>query len=670
MSIFLIAQTPRAGLRNHNLVIPTGVPILIPEVQEYLNRANFKLEGKNYIAVSQMVEQVANGRSGREILMLVGLDVEKLSNEQLEAVRSKLQDYLSSFATLVTKDIDWNKSSGNFIEHSDLDKWGQDETFRNLPQFIETETPVIPVKEKETEESSPKKPQSVFVKKNIIGFFGIVLVLMITTTAAVKQCTKEEQKALRKYYPDGVPNHNTPADFNQQPDQYDKYNILLPYDCHVTHDNKKALEEIRTLCRVKSEVDDSTNFWKDLQETDCNDKLLELSHNEEVDKDTFLQFVNSNKTQLEKLLKNSFPNDMLLDGKLVESLVNIRSKLRVLYNELITQKYNEQVCTPFFTDEDVAITSELYKKLKNSNSNSNITLASYVEGTHSTDYIKEQLQKYEQQHTFESLIEKLAVDFKNKNNAIDELKNLDYDKLKEFESKDSFNIRDLVAFISFDEDKQLISELFPNNPLGISYLKQVVKNRNTLRKLDTNLNGKSNTIVYLPFFTSEDAEIIKRLNTKLKGSGLKLADCLAKDICSPKYVIFKKVITILAVDKANKDNAIEELKRLDYEELKKLESLDSFNNTSDLVVLISDDDNKQLIYRFFGLDKNHHFDKDEQLSSKVVAFRNALRKLDAALNGNKPRNTIVYLPLFSNDDVRIIKEISGRLEKVELVTQK
>jgi len=671
MSIFLIAQTPRAGLRNHNFVIPTDVPILIPEVQEYLNTAIFKPEGKNYIAVSQMVEQVADGRMGREMLMLVGLDVEKLSNEQREAVRSKLQDYLSSdFATLVTQTIDWNKYSGNFIERSELVQWGQDDVFIGLPQFVKTETLVIPAHE-ETEEdsifSSSNKFQSFFEKKNIIRLLGIVLVLMITA-ASVKQCTKEEQESLKQKYA------QTPAESNQNP--YDKYNTFLPFDCQVSNENPKALEEIRTLCSVVSEVDDSTEFWKELQEDDniCNDKL-ELSPDKDVNQETFLQFVNKTKTKLENLLDNSFPNDMSLDdGKMVNSLVESRRKLRRLHNALFQNNpYDEKVCLPFFTDEDVKITSKLDEELKGSG-------IKLVDCLKTDDFCtSESVKQHKLVRLRKKIEETIAVNtYEDKENAIKELEALGYDKLKQLEKKldsqeEKIKMIDLVMiFISneYQNKKKPISELlgFKDNHFlkdQTRKLPKVVAVRNDLRKLDIALNGKhKSNIVYLPFFTSEDVTIIKSLNTKLEGSGIKLVDCLAKDICSPEYVIFNKLNNRqLGLLKLTYDAIIKELEALGYDKLKKLESQNSFN-MSDLVVLISDDEDKKRIYELFGLDKNKQISKFKQ----IVEVRNALRELDAALNGNSPKT--VYLPFFSDDDVTIINDLRGRLNNAKLVTQK
>ncbi|MEN8219782.1 MAG: hypothetical protein ABFS56_26230, partial [Pseudomonadota bacterium] len=237
-SIFLIAQTPRAGLGNHNFVVPPDLPISIKEVQERINTAIFQPEGKDYIAVSQIVEQVADGRQGREILMLVGLDVEQLSDEQREAVRAKLKDDLSEFAILVTQTIDWKKTGGDFVERRELLHWGQDDVFFRLPQFVKT-----PVTQNGNDAISSKSSSAQFFLKT----GGLVIVAVLLVVGVVKQCTNEERQ--------GVVDKNL----------YHKYNRFLPEDCSISDENKKVFAEIKTLCGVSTEVY-SPDFFKELRE--------------------------------------------------------------------------------------------------------------------------------------------------------------------------------------------------------------------------------------------------------------------------------------------------------------------------------------------------------------------------------------------------------------------
>ncbi|MEN8218908.1 MAG: hypothetical protein ABFS56_21555, partial [Pseudomonadota bacterium] len=114
----------------------------------------------------------------------------------------------------------------------------------------------------------------------------------------------------------------------------------------------------------------------------------------------------------------------------------------------------------------------------------------------------------------------------------------------------------------------------------------------------------------------------------------------------------------------NQDSAKRELEKLDYGKLKQLESQYRLKMSS-LVAFISDDETKKLIYLQLGFDKDYPFDQIKL--KKVVAIRNALRKLYAALKGNKTEPEPVYLPLFSDEDARIISTLQDRLKKVKIV---
>jgi hypothetical protein len=135
MPPFLIAQTPRACLENHCIVIPPHLAIPEREVFNRLSAAIYQPEGKDYIAVSNTVEQTKTCRQGHEVLVLVGLDVKRLSDTEREQVRSKLKYYLAKFEILVTKTINWEQESGGLVvPRPELEIWEQDNFFHQLPR--------------------------------------------------------------------------------------------------------------------------------------------------------------------------------------------------------------------------------------------------------------------------------------------------------------------------------------------------------------------------------------------------------------------------------------------------------------------------------------------------------------------------------------------------------
>ncbi len=135
MPPFLIAETPRACLENHCIVVPPHLAIPEREVFNRISAAIYQPEGNDYMAVSNTVEQTETCRQGHEVLVLVGLDVKRLSDTEREKVRSKLEYYLSLFEILVTKTIDWKNEHGSLVvQRPELEIWEQDSFFHHLPR--------------------------------------------------------------------------------------------------------------------------------------------------------------------------------------------------------------------------------------------------------------------------------------------------------------------------------------------------------------------------------------------------------------------------------------------------------------------------------------------------------------------------------------------------------
>lgn len=135
MPPFLIAQTPRACLENHCLIVPPNLGIPEREIFNRLSAAVYQSEGKDYISVRNTVEQTETCRQGYEVLVLVGVDIKQLSSIEHEKVRLKLGIYLNQFEILVTQTINWKtEPSGLIVQRSELEIWGQDSFFKQLPR--------------------------------------------------------------------------------------------------------------------------------------------------------------------------------------------------------------------------------------------------------------------------------------------------------------------------------------------------------------------------------------------------------------------------------------------------------------------------------------------------------------------------------------------------------
>jgi hypothetical protein len=139
----LVAQTPRAGDLNHRLLVAADSNLSESEVAQLLDEAARNPQGENYLAVSaEKIKQVKSHRTGTEILVLVGVDVKRLSDGQRQQIMAQLRQQLDELASLVTSTIDWSQEKHLLIRREELAKW--EEAFQGLP---EKKTP-----------SRPKKP--------------------------------------------------------------------------------------------------------------------------------------------------------------------------------------------------------------------------------------------------------------------------------------------------------------------------------------------------------------------------------------------------------------------------------------------------------------------------------------------------------------------------------
>lgn len=106
---FLLIETPRAGKWNHRHIVAPGVP-----QQTYLDiieTARQKSEGDNFLAVGHhnKVKQIKDNRYAPELLVLAGIDTNRLSKNQKQTLQDSLTSLLRSVDKLVTEDIDWNR---------------------------------------------------------------------------------------------------------------------------------------------------------------------------------------------------------------------------------------------------------------------------------------------------------------------------------------------------------------------------------------------------------------------------------------------------------------------------------------------------------------------------------------------------------------------------------
>ncbi|MCK5718491.1 MAG: hypothetical protein KAH84_00930 [Thiomargarita sp.] len=130
----LIIETPRAGKWNHRFIAATDGILSESAITKTIAAARRNPIGDNYIAVSSETTQSTSGRIGKEILVLVGLDVKQLANTEQQEIIQQLEQRLADVAILVTETINWDKDGKEILlRYPKLATWEQD--FAGLPVF-------------------------------------------------------------------------------------------------------------------------------------------------------------------------------------------------------------------------------------------------------------------------------------------------------------------------------------------------------------------------------------------------------------------------------------------------------------------------------------------------------------------------------------------------------
>jgi len=125
----LFSETPRAGKLGHRFLLPPHLAATESEIAAYLRVVSSDVViGQNFMAMGRSVPQ-HNGtgvvRLGREIIVIAGVDVQRLSEQRVAEFRSLLQKHLCSLEDLVLAGIDWNQlgQAGVIIRRQEMETW-------------------------------------------------------------------------------------------------------------------------------------------------------------------------------------------------------------------------------------------------------------------------------------------------------------------------------------------------------------------------------------------------------------------------------------------------------------------------------------------------------------------------------------------------------------------
>lgn len=142
--VALLAETPDAGRYHHRFLVSPASGLDAAAAADWFARYGAAPDGAgpDFLGVDRDVVQRATGRTGRETLLVIGLDVDRLAPAEREAIRSRLRDRLPRLAELAAT-IDWDRDPGLLGECPALAD-GIDPDWpvaARRPTFVPTETP-------------------------------------------------------------------------------------------------------------------------------------------------------------------------------------------------------------------------------------------------------------------------------------------------------------------------------------------------------------------------------------------------------------------------------------------------------------------------------------------------------------------------------------------------
>jgi hypothetical protein len=132
MALLLIAETPRASDEGHRFLIPEGSSPPEWLLGAFARAAYEDKDGGNYLGASRQATQALdNGtvRAGNEVLVLLGVDVARLTLPQVLAVQRWLYTKLDSLGEVETT----QSSRRLVIERSKFNQWLEDPQLAQLP---------------------------------------------------------------------------------------------------------------------------------------------------------------------------------------------------------------------------------------------------------------------------------------------------------------------------------------------------------------------------------------------------------------------------------------------------------------------------------------------------------------------------------------------------------
>jgi hypothetical protein len=149
----LIAETPFAAGHGPRYLAPPGREVDATTAAYYVGRLRDddddveEIEGDDYLAVRRTLTDDANGESAPEILVLAGIDVDRMSGEDKDEVLEQLRERLEVLNDAVAA-VDWSvQGFGPVVEIPELEEWHEPgwDVLPRLGPWAEGSRPSTPV---------------------------------------------------------------------------------------------------------------------------------------------------------------------------------------------------------------------------------------------------------------------------------------------------------------------------------------------------------------------------------------------------------------------------------------------------------------------------------------------------------------------------------------------
>lgn len=124
----LFAETPRAGDLGHRFLVAGKDQTPERQIAEYLKSVDKDVSfGANFIGVARSVQQHSGiaVRTGREIIVLAGVDVSRIPRSSRDKVLTLLRDLLDRLERLVLNGVDWSRlpRADLVVRNPELSRW-------------------------------------------------------------------------------------------------------------------------------------------------------------------------------------------------------------------------------------------------------------------------------------------------------------------------------------------------------------------------------------------------------------------------------------------------------------------------------------------------------------------------------------------------------------------